>query len=358
MITEHNCEEYFLLYIDNELSIAERKAVEDFVDQNPQYNLLFSTLQETKLPADDSPSFFSKESLYKDETAEIGINNYEDYFLLYTDNELGEEQKKTTERFVLQHPQLQEEFVLLQQAKLTPEIVEYKNKEELYKRERRVLPFYMAGLSVAAAFLAVLFFTGIFTPDQKQDGTMAATVIKKDDETSHQQKPAVVSPAGVTSHQNEEKQTDLAADKLTDQSTRNKSGKKDGFAVIEPGNRESEEPGTIQLHQSHHDEVAVAAIPEDRQATQALLPNNNLTAKQAGVLKPLVEFDAEQTNATTALSLSDNSAAQPAFYKELNTEDDDHTLYVSGLPINKNKVNGFIKSASRLLGGHAKQNEE
>jgi len=46
------------------------------------------------------------------------------------DNELSEEDKIETEKFVLQNPQLQQAFTLMKQAVLPQEKIEYTEKEK------------------------------------------------------------------------------------------------------------------------------------------------------------------------------------------------------------------------------------
>src|SRR5688500_2924157 len=43
----------------------------------------------------------------------INIDNYEEYFLLYADNELSQQEKNTVETFVNQHPGLEEELLII-----------------------------------------------------------------------------------------------------------------------------------------------------------------------------------------------------------------------------------------------------
>src|SRR5687767_7197180 len=78
----------------------------------------------------------------------IDRNNYEEYFILYWDNELPEDQKRQVEQFVNQTPDLQEEFNLLGQSHFTPdETISLANKEFLFKEEipatRELLLSYM-----------------------------------------------------------------------------------------------------------------------------------------------------------------------------------------------------------------------
>ncbi len=81
MINRHNYEEYFLLYVDNELDEIQRTAVEDFVQQNPDVADELKMLKHTTLLADEEVQFESKQSLYK-KTSGITLANHEEYFLL------------------------------------------------------------------------------------------------------------------------------------------------------------------------------------------------------------------------------------------------------------------------------------
>jgi hypothetical protein len=65
-ISLSNYKEYFLLYIDNELSTPEKEDVETFVLQNPQLQGEFTLLKETVLPQ-EKIIFTHKESLYRKE---------------------------------------------------------------------------------------------------------------------------------------------------------------------------------------------------------------------------------------------------------------------------------------------------
>ena len=51
----------------------------------------------------------------------IDRHNYEEYFLLYIDNELSVDQKKQVELFVQENPDLEEELVMLKQSRLIPD---------------------------------------------------------------------------------------------------------------------------------------------------------------------------------------------------------------------------------------------
>ena len=52
-INRHNYEAFFLLYVDKELSTADRKAVDVFVKENPDLQMELWALQQTVVKADD-----------------------------------------------------------------------------------------------------------------------------------------------------------------------------------------------------------------------------------------------------------------------------------------------------------------
>ena len=138
MIDRLNYEEFFLLYVDNELNHHQRAAVELFVQQNPDLATEFQMILETKVNPERHIGFEDKILLLKSEGIEINAANYETFFLLYADNELSENNKKEVEKFVLQHPKLQEQFTLLMQTVLQPETIVFAHKQGLYRVRRNL----------------------------------------------------------------------------------------------------------------------------------------------------------------------------------------------------------------------------
>jgi cytoskeletal protein RodZ len=66
-INENNCEEIFVLYFDNELSISQKAEVENFVTQNSKYKTEFELIGKAKLVSDNSIIYSGKKQLYKKE---------------------------------------------------------------------------------------------------------------------------------------------------------------------------------------------------------------------------------------------------------------------------------------------------
>ena len=69
-INRQSYEEYFLLYADGELNESEQKAVEEFIDQNPDLASELTLIQETVFKPDGTIMFENKEALFKDESDE------------------------------------------------------------------------------------------------------------------------------------------------------------------------------------------------------------------------------------------------------------------------------------------------
>ena len=84
-INRNNYEQYFLLWVDGELSPEEMIAVERFIEEHPDLAEELSLLQDTKLVPEEQVVFKGKEQLLKQSTNEISLNNYETWFLLFID---------------------------------------------------------------------------------------------------------------------------------------------------------------------------------------------------------------------------------------------------------------------------------
>ena len=96
-INRHNYEEFFILYMDNELSSEDRRMVEDFVQHHPDLKEELELLMQYKLVPDELVVFENKETLIKGD-AIINVANYEEYFLSYIDDELTTAQKAAVEK--------------------------------------------------------------------------------------------------------------------------------------------------------------------------------------------------------------------------------------------------------------------
>ena len=197
-INRHNYEEYFLLYADKELSAEDQLHVELFAAEHPDLNAELEILLSATLPPDEQVSFTDKESLYRttDTGSLVNMTNFESWFVQYADNELSNPEKAETENFVYNHPELQAEFELIQNLRLTPDTgIRFPDQKRLFRKTettgRAVLVSLKFRLAVAAA---LLLMAGIFWLRQNKAGEISEPAIASIDPSPVQQKTRAGKP--------------------------------------------------------------------------------------------------------------------------------------------------------------------
>jgi hypothetical protein len=155
LITRHNYEEYFILYMDNELSAADKQMVELFAAQNPDLKDELDLLMQSKLVPDTNVVFEGKEMLMKDE-ASSPISGITEKLLLHLDNELPAGEKAGIEKLIDTDTAVIKEWQLLQQTKLPAEAIVFPNKESLYRKEETVRVVSIKWWRIAAAAVVLL----------------------------------------------------------------------------------------------------------------------------------------------------------------------------------------------------------
>ncbi|MGN6166433.1 MAG: hypothetical protein ACTHOF_18020 [Flavisolibacter sp.] len=154
-----NYEEYFVLYMDNELNDDQRKMVDAFLLANPDLQADLEILMSTKLP--EEVFSFDKEELL---SGSMKMNVVDEDLLLYIDNELPSDKKKIVELELATNKTYQLQYQQIFQTKLDAfEVIAYPNKEELYHRTERVIAFKpwmrAAAAIIAIAATGILYFT-------------------------------------------------------------------------------------------------------------------------------------------------------------------------------------------------------
>lgn len=366
-ITRENYEEYFILYIDNELNTDECQAVEDFAAQYADVAKEFDVLLKTKLVKDETIFFQHKEELLRTEGVTINESNYEEYFLLYVDDELSKAKREETELFVLQHPHLQAMFTVIKQTVLPLETITFENKNELLRVEekRRFLlrPWVMA----VAALFAGITITGwwFMQPDTNSNKVPKVAVTQKHLDSNHvAQQPVQL----VDSSSKYYAVTPSTVNK-------NKAGSNEPVATVKEENK-AVASSTIK-------EKAKSTITKNRQPQVADIKNDDDIAQQSTVPENITlkedpnPFRIEQktkgnkdvavnndkphvNDETTDDEPNVTSSTYKPYtvgYKEINTQQDeeDKSLYVGGFNLNKDKVNGLLKKAGKLFGNKARR---
>ncbi|MFP5039706.1 anti-sigma factor family protein [Parasediminibacterium sp. JCM 36343] len=367
-INSDNYEEYFLLYIDGELPASQKAMVEAFIANHPALRKELELLQGAVLMPNEEALSFDKSLLFKNINTSNNINsqNSEEQFLLYIDNELNEKDKKEVEKFLLQHPAAQDSFALLKQTKLEPIAIPHPNKKELYKKERKVV--YMQWMRVAVAAVLVGLGFVLFSdltnnnknnlpplhvvssekvdngskPTLSPENTEAAPIIIKKD----------IGGYGVSAVNTTRKQP--LADDVTETGIENANFWEDVKLKRKYVDNNARSSASNQHNKTApvvYDKLPIKdtdAFVSDRTPMKA--GNNTMTAANQNASYASGNDGNNKNNP----AIINNSLSQATVYKELNTDDDDRNINVGNIQIDKDKLRGFLRKASKVLGGNHK----
>lgn len=151
-INRNNYEEYFILYTDNELSQAERTAVEQFVQENPDLQDEFQLFLQTRLP-EDEVIFDDKASLLKSSQAPV----WEEWMLLEMDGELDTAGRLQLEEVLKQNPAAKHDWESLLKTRLQADTsIVFPDKTSLYRKEHSTRVVFMRRIRIAAAAVLLL----------------------------------------------------------------------------------------------------------------------------------------------------------------------------------------------------------
>jgi len=130
-INRNNYETFFILYIDNELSVQEKNAVDVFVQQNPDLKEELAMFQESVV-VPEAISFAGKDSLLKKPAV---TDEMQEKLLLLLDKELNKAEVKNITSIINQDDACKQEWDILQLTKITADSnIVFEDKELLYKQ--------------------------------------------------------------------------------------------------------------------------------------------------------------------------------------------------------------------------------
>lgn len=349
-INRNNYEEFFLLYADGELDAIQQLAVENFVQQNPDLAVELEMILNTKL-APETIEFDNKETLLRTEGNSINETNYEEYFLLYIDNELSTAKRGEVEMYVLKHPRLQDEFITLKQAVLTPELISYGDKQDLYRKEkRRIIYLKPLRFAAAAVFIGVCAI-GLWLMQRSDNGMTDIAV-----NPPSQSKPTNTVPQTIGA--DTVKQAPQQPVDIVQQPAQVK--KEEKTPVISTASKKKDNNVVAQK--------TIDIVPENAEkelvVKRPVITHNNIAKvqKEPPVDISKVTADVPDDLSSTQIDVAalqspeintaeeNNNKVYTVAYKEINTNDDDRSLHVGMLDLNKDKVRTLFKKAGRMFG--------
>lgn len=352
-INRHNYEEFFLLYVDRELSTAERVAVEQFVQENPDLQHELDALQQTMLTEDMMLEMPDKGPLYRNEATGINLQNHTTHFLMYVDDELSATEKEAVETFVLQHPSLQESFMQLKQTKLPIEHITFPDKTLLYRSEesekKPVLYMRWVRMAAAAAVIGFAFMLWTLSPNDIETlpGNNSLVVKNNTELPTTNNKPLennvtvndISSVQPIASKNNEKpalSNRNLTQTSLVVSTTDIASNEKINRPDLIIDNSRIVETNTIAK--------ADIVVPDLTGITASRAIRENEMIKSATIA---------ETSETMPESLM-----QQVVYKELDTDTDSEnkSLLIGSVEINKDKLRGIFRKAGSIF--RSKRTEE
>jgi anti-sigma factor RsiW len=180
MITRDNYEEFFLLYTDNELSAAERHAVERFVDDHPDLREEWEALLQCRLSPEPHLTFPGRKALLKPESE---VSNHTDDLLSYIDGELDDKNTARIEAMLRQDSLVEKEFIALRQTVSHPDpAIIFPEKDRLYRTEknRRVIPLPWLRAGIAAAVAGTIALLLLLPARRRSDQPALSIAVRQD----------------------------------------------------------------------------------------------------------------------------------------------------------------------------------
>ncbi len=366
-ITRHNYEAFFLLYVDKELSAAERKAVDVFVQENPDLQMELILLQQTVAKADDIV-LDKKDWLYMEED----ITALQENLLLYADDELNRADKKTIEAVLATDQSAQKEWAILQQTKLQPDMaVVFSDKQSLYRKEPgRVVAFTWWRVAAAAVLLGFGIWTGVSVYNNNnttKTGTEEVANSKKtnpgqiqtDDTTGNttvtnlpDEKQAAENIASTTAEKNNEGQSTENIRSAVEKNNNQKAvSSKENTTVKNNSNKKPDnnlpKPALQNINNNASNEVtAQNVLPSNSNNNNRVSGNNDAVVKiipreNKTVIENLNSSKTDP-NYITALQVVNTN-------KTADGEDNNRYLDVDDDKQKRTALGGFIRKAKRVL---------
>lgn len=354
-ITRHNYEEYFILYMDNELTPEERGMVEAFVQLHPDLKEELDLLLQYKFTPDTEIVFSGKEELLKGQADSIvNLSNYEEYLLLYIDNELNPAEVVAVEQFAAENLAVKKELDLLRFTRLQAETVVFTDKASLYRKEEKVRALPVRWWRAAAAILILGFgLTSIWMINRRVDEASLAA-------GKTPSKESIKSPAPI--------QPEKGAEALaigSDSVQRHSSTTAEGLATTKSGGiannvqtntttnvKQQPDNRTNQPQPDNTDAIANRQ-PDNRSNNLPQPVNNpNVNNTQDAVAVTPVPANNNAKGILTETIVTKTTGSSPDIKQAVDfavNRSDDQGIETAGNDGKKNKLRGFLRKVTRTF---------
>jgi hypothetical protein len=321
-----NYEEFFILYMDNELTPEQMKMVDAFLVLHPDLRGEFEMLMGTKLPVEEFNII--KDELYSDNMQSSSVG--ED-LLSYIDNELDAEKTKIVELELAANSDYRLQHTVLLKAKLDPsEKISHPNKEELYRRTERVIAF-KPWMRVAAAVL-IIAVSGIAYFNSSSNNHS----IKPDTAASNnpEQKRNTLEPTGPSQESNIAV-VNPAANSNSSTQTENKQNNQTTKEVVKVN---SNEPGLAIIHKEEkNDDLTAVNDQTHTEKTSEQKENSEIYSGMTASIGVQETVNNPGVTSNTPIRINTNAVATDPKLEDVVAD------RKSG------SVKGFLRKATRMI---------
>ena len=359
-INNNNYQELLLLYVDGELQPKEMDAVDDFIANNYRAKEELELLLNTKMAALEDVDIkpLQKDSLFKFEKDAINQYNYPAYFVEYVNEALSQKDRLTVEAFANTQTELQKEFELYKQTKVLPnQAIVFANKEVLYKKEekRPVVFMYFKQYSAAAILIGIMLTTFIVINKKDNNGEVVntannQTVLPNSSEIKAPIINSDLDDKSVAAVKNKTLSSNGSIEKL---STEKKISSKKNTSNAE-----------VALNNAEANKLQSPTVASQKKLASV----ENVVGKNQDIVKPIIEEqsiakintneDGVTQTLPTVSGVVENpyktnsvASAKNVTYKTLDIDaDNENTVYVGNLKLNKQKVNNLLKKVGKIFG--------
>jgi hypothetical protein len=270
---------------------------------------------------------------------ELNQDNYENYLLLYIDNELSTSEKAAVELLLASNPKKAQELKALQAVQLKPEFVEFSDKSSLYR-------FDEMNASLDPAFKKTLYKSSLKSAkliDIKKiywaTGSIAAIAISiffgvktLVNQPQLQQPQLVASIAPIKNNIPNKSVSILKPIEKTLSTTDNQLNNQPQIIA---------QPNQV---------IADATLPIIASVTnndQPILSKETLNADQTATMVESSSITADNTTMNSTISVEQK--IEKEIFEEINTEDNDRVIYISNIELDGDKFRGITRRLNALF---------
>lgn len=353
-INRHNYETFFLLYVDNELTSAERESVDAFVAENPDLQPELQLLLETVLPAENI-SFAKSDSLLKEDEHFLQL---QEKLILLLDDELSSSDAQPLLTAIETNETARSEYLLLQQTKLDKKDQQvFPFKDQLYRHTgSRVVQMRIIRIAAAAVlFLALLLAgLGLFRKATTVNDPMAHNPVKEIRKSNSNQvtqhKPVEIAHEKITGQQEvlQPLPSNNPTSNIVTATINNPSSSqpvKKEFAIhVErelPVNEDKNIPLENINNLASNKKAALTVTLKKREVTDNNIPAEIAVRSKEKITAPVISLEDPRQVKTTP-------GAMAAAYDE-SPNNDNHVFYVSEERIARSKIGGLFRKVKQVV---------